>query len=405
MNGDKLPSGWETVQIGDVVKPARSAVTVEPDTLYREIGIRSHGKGIFYKEPISGKDLGDKRVFWIEPGCFVVNIVFAWEGAVAQTTLSELGMIASHRFPMYKPDADRLDLDFITYFFKSKKGIHLLGLASPGGAGRNKTLGQQNFLQLQIPLPPLKEQKKMAAILQTCDEAIDLTEQLIAAKQRRKQALMQRLLTGQVRFPGFEDEWEMVTLDNVTSKVGSGITPRGGSESYLASGIPLIRSQNVLTGRLNLEDVAFISEEQHNKMSATRLKAKDVLLNITGASIGRSCVVPVNFIEGNVNQHVCIIRPTDQLNSTFLSAFLNSAIGQRQIDAFQAGGNRQGLNYVQIRSFKLPLPTIEEQEKVAQILQTCDQELALHQQKLAALRRQKQGLMQQLLTGRVRVAG
>jgi len=290
------------------------------------------------------------------------------------------------------------------YYYVQSKGLQAQ-IAKLSGGSTFKRINLKDIRKLTIVVPPLPEQRKIAEILSTWDEAIDLTEQLIAAKERRKQALMQRLLAGQVRFPGFEDEWEMVTLDNVTSKVGSGITPRGGSESYLASGIPLIRSQNVLTGRLNLEDVAFISEEQHNKMSATRLKAKDVLLNITGASIGRSCVVPVNFIEGNVNQHVCIIRPTDQLNSTFLSAFLNSAIGQRQIDAFQAGGNRQGLNYVQIRSFKLPLPTIEEQEKVAQILQTCDQELALHQQKLAALRRQKQGLMQQLLTGRVRVVG
>ena len=139
-------------------------------------------------------------------------------------------------------------------------------------------------------------------------------------------------------------------LGNVASKVGSGITPKGGSESYLAVGIPLIRSQNVLTGVLDLEDVAFISEEQHNKMNATQLKAGDVLLNITGASIGRSCIVPADFVEGNVNQHVCIIRPTEQLNSIFLSAFLNSELGQRQIDAFQAGGNRQGLNFAQIRS-------------------------------------------------------
>jgi type I restriction enzyme, S subunit len=302
------------------------------------------------------------------------------------------------RLRFIAPDIDSL---FYTYLFQSPFFRKLLSLQGSGTNIRN--LSQSLLKNIQVPILPLPEQRKIAEILSTWDEAIDLTAQLMAAKQRRKQALMQRLLMGKVRFPGFEDEWEMVTIDDVTSKVGSGITPKGGSESYLASGIPLIRSQNVLTGVLNLEDVAFISEEQHNKMSATQLKAKDVLLNITGASIGRSCVVPVDFVEGNVNQHVCIIRPTEQLNSTFLSAFLNSAIGQRQIDAFQAGGNRQGLNYTQIRSFKIPLPTIEEQEKTAQILQICDEELDLLQQKLTALRRQKQGLMQQLLTGKVRV--
>lgn len=285
----------------------------------------------------------------------------------------------------------------------SKYYLEWFNLSRFDAATSVPTLNRNIVHGQRIIFPPIAEQRKIAEILSTWDEAIDLTEQLIAAKLRRKQALMQRLLTGKVRFPGFEEKWEKIALGDVTTKIGSGVTPKGGSKSYLAAGIPLIRSQNVLIGRLDLADVAFISGEQHEKMSATKLNADDVLLNITGASIGRSCVVPTDFAEGNVNQHVCIIRPTEQLNSTFLAAFLNSTMGQRQVDAFQAGGNRQGLNFAQIRSFKIPLPIVEEQEKIAQLLQTCDQEIDLFQQKLAALRQQKQGLMQQLLTGKIRV--
>jgi type I restriction enzyme S subunit len=137
------------------------------------------------------------------------------------------------------------------------------------------------------------------------------------------------------------EDWEIKKLDHLASKVGSGITPRGGQESYFKSGIIFIRSQNVLVGKLNLSDVAYISMEQHDRMNGSKLQVGDVLLNITGASIGRSCVVPSNITEGNVNQHVCIIRTDESLNSVFLCQLLNSLYGQNQIEKFQAGGNRE----------------------------------------------------------------
>ncbi|MGL5084554.1 MAG: hypothetical protein ACRC68_02345, partial [Clostridium sp.] len=118
---------WEEVIVSDIFEKIKNSVDVEKETKYRQIGIRSHGKGIFYKELVTGEEIGNKKVFWIEPNVFIVNIVFAWERAVARTTTNEVGMIASHRFPMYKPKESTLDLDYITYFFKTEKGKNLLG--------------------------------------------------------------------------------------------------------------------------------------------------------------------------------------------------------------------------------------------------------------------------------------
>src|SRR5699024_11648087 len=106
-----------------------------------------------------------------------------------------------------------------------------------------------------------------------------------------------------------------------TSLVTSGSTPRGGRKSYLKEGIPLVRSQNVLWNRLCLEDVVFISEETHNNMKRSQLKNRDVLLNITGASIGRSVVYEGESYNANVNQHVCIIRLNKYINSYYLSYY------------------------------------------------------------------------------------
>lgn len=185
--------------VSQVVEKIRNGFTPKPDALYQEIGIRSHAKGIFHKEPVTGKSLGNKSVFWVEPDCFVVNIVFAWEQAVAKTTEAEIGMIASHRFPMYKPKEGVLDLDYLLYFFKSAKGKNLLELASPGGAGRNKTLGQSEFLKLKIPVPPIEEQKKIVRLLNAADKEIELQKQKIEAIKLQKKGLMQQLLTGKKR--------------------------------------------------------------------------------------------------------------------------------------------------------------------------------------------------------------
>ncbi|WP_193362909.1 restriction endonuclease subunit S, partial [Brumicola pallidula] len=146
-------------------------------------------------------------------------------------------------------------------------------------------------------------------------------------------------------------EWETSKLGNYAIKIGSGITPKGGSSSYKLAGIPLIRSQNVHWGKLDLSDVAFIDDKQHLKMAGSSLQQNDALLNITGASIGRVAIFESNN-EANVNQHVCIIRTKNSLFPVYLKYFLLSHNGQKQIERFQAGGNRQGLNFEQIKSFK-----------------------------------------------------
>lgn len=198
-NGYRIPDDWEIKNLSSVLEQVKKPVKPEKDILYKQLGIRSHTKGIFYKESVTGQSLGNKSVFAIEPDCFILNIVFAWEHAIAKTSIAELDMIVSHRFPMYKPLPSKLDLDYLLFFFKSKKGKDLLGLASPGGAGRNKTLGQKEFLKLKIPIPSIKEQKAIAIFLEKYDSEIKLYQQKLQALQLQKKGLMQQLLTGKVR--------------------------------------------------------------------------------------------------------------------------------------------------------------------------------------------------------------
>ncbi len=203
------------------------------------------------------------------------------------------------------------------------------------------------------------------------------------------------------------EDWSQITAGQIATKIGSGVTPTGGSSRYKEYGRPFVRSQNVGWGKLLLTDIVFIDENTHNEFPATELKENDILLNITGASIGRSALADERLIGGNVNQHVCIIRPDHQIaNSKYINFLLISALGQNQIDSFQAGGNRQGLNFSQIASIKLPFPpTITEQQTIAEALSDADALIESLDQLIAKKRQIKQGAMQELLTGKRRLPG
>lgn len=203
------------------------------------------------------------------------------------------------------------------------------------------------------------------------------------------------------------EDWRPVMIGDITIKVGSGITPRGGSSNYKEYGRPFVRSQNVGWGILLLTDLVYIDEDTHKSFSSTELRQGDVLLNITGASIGRCAVADARLAGGNVNQHVCIIRTdSTEVDSYFLKFILLSALGQQQIDSFQAGGNREGLNFGQIRSIKLPLPpTKAEQEAIAEALSDADAFIESLEQLILKKRQIKQGAMQELPTGKRRLPG
>lgn len=260
-----------------------------------------------------------------------------------------------------------------------------------------------------LAIPPLEaEQQKIAECLSSVDELIAAQTRKVDALKTHKKGLMQQLFPREgetqprLRFPEFQNagDWENGELGPKATKVGSGITPTGGDRNYKQAGRPFVRSQNVGWGVLLLEDIAYIDEETHASFSSTEIQVRDVLLNITGASIGRSAVADERIVNGNVNQHVCIVRTKpDELNPVFLNQFLISQYGQEQINSFQAGGNRQGLNFAQIRSFAIPLPpTSDEQQRIATCLSSLDALITAEDQNLEALKIHKKGLMLQLLS-------
>ena len=163
---------------------------------------------------------------------------------------------------------------------------------------------------------------------------------------------------------GLPAGWECVRLNTLLQKIGAGSTPLGGKEVYVTSGVKFLRSQNVWNDGLRLAGVAFIRPETHAKMSGTVVVADDLLFNITGASIGRSAVVPSDFDEANVSQHVTIVRPVLPAINAFLHKVLVSQHVQQAVMAAQVGVSREGLSIAKLGNFLIPVPPLLEQSRI-----------------------------------------
>jgi type I restriction enzyme S subunit len=345
------------------------------------------------------------------------DILLTKDGSLGRLALVDDEIICINQSVAVLRPNDKVDPIFLKLLLESPTFQKKMLEDAGGSTIKHIYITIVNLMAIAVP-KSRSEQRAIAAALSDADALITALDRLIAKKRDIKQAAMQELLTGKRRLSGFgmgkgykqtevgmvPVDWDLGSLGEKTTKVGSGITPTGGERVYKTEGRPFIRSQNIGWGVLLMEDIAFIDDETHDSFKATEIETNDVLLNITGASIGRSAVANNEVAGGNVNQHVCIIRPeSKQLDRRFLNYFLLSYLGQRQIDSFQAGGNRQGLNFGQIRSFRLPIPHIMEQCAIAAVLSDMDAEMSsleARREKTLAL---KQGMMQELLTGRIRL--
>jgi type I restriction enzyme S subunit len=267
-------------------------------------------------------------------------------------------------------------------------------------------------------------QYRIAYVLDTIDEAIAAAEAVMAKLKKVRAGMLHDLLSygldknGQLRDPiahpeKFKDsplgriprEWETKSLGTLCIHIGSGVTPRGGQDVYTKEGILFIRSQNVTFEGLKLGDIAYIPRHIHLGMLRSEVFAHDVLFNITGASIGRCCAMPDGMGQANVNQHVCILRAPEatEADALFLSTVLGSTIGQKQLDALNTCGNRQGLNYQQLGSFIVPWPEPKERHLIAEHVKETAAHLLKEIDEVTKLSSLKSGIQDDLLTGRVRV--
>ena len=251
------------------------------------------------------------------------------------------------------------------------------------------------------------------------DEYIAKQQQLIEKLKEYKQAIITEAVTKglnpdvPMKDSGIEwigeipKHWKIAKVGYVTIKIGSGKTPKGGADVYSDEGVLFLRSQNIYNEGLQVEEAKYITSDIDEEMSNTRVYMNDVLLNITGGSIGRSCIYNLNSYA-NVNQHVCIIRTNDRLVlPTYMHYFWISHVGQISVDIHQTGANREGLNFEQISKTAIPILSLEEQKEISDYLDkkclSINSTINQKQEIIDKLTEYKKSLIYEVVTGKKEV--
>lgn len=262
----------------------------------------------------------------------------------------------------------------------------------------------EEIREVEIPLPPFSEQQRIVSILDEAFDAIAKAKANTEQNLKNSKELFESYL--QDVFESKGEGWEEKTLKEITNKIGSGATPRGGNESYKTEGISLIRSMNVHDFEFRKKNLAFIDEQQAKELNNVTLQENDVLLNITGASVARCCVIPKEYLPARVNQHVSIIRAkTEIIDPIFLNLLLTSKFYKDQLlFTGEQGATRQAITKAQLEVFEVSFPkSLKEQQKIVQKLDAISVETkrleAIYQKKLEDLEELKKSILQKAFSG------
>lgn len=311
--------------------------------------------------------ISDTEKHLTEAGYKSASLRMMPKGTVLLTTRAPIGKVAIAAEEMSCNQgfknlvcSSAINNEFLYLYLKSRTAE----LQAMGRGATFKELSKKNVAGFEINLPAIDRQLDAVAKLTA------VRSQIALAKQQHDQldSLVKSRFVEMFGDPVDDKIWPYVTLAELCTKLGSGATPRGGKSAYKTEGIPLIRSMNVHNGRFVWKDLAYIDDDQAAKLNGVTLMKGDVLLNITGASVARSCILPDELAGGRVNQHVSIVR-VDQTKMlpVILNAALISDSYQRFLlnDSRMAGATREAITKEDLKNMMVPLPPLSLQQQFA----------------------------------------
>lgn len=397
-----IPTGWEICQLHKVAqkctkknKDHNISLVLTNSAVHGVVPQSEH----FNKEIATDENIRDYYV--IEPGEFVYNPRISVTASCGPIRRNHLGFrgVMSPLYTIFKLKNRKADDRYLEYYFLSPSWHKFAKSVANYGARHDRmAIKDDDFFAMPIPLPPLSEQKRIAEILIEQDKLIALKERLIAAKKKQKKWLMQNILTGKIRLEGFSDEWEKLRLGDVC-KTFSGGTPLKDKGDYYNGKIKWIRSGELNSKRI-YETAQTLTIDGFSNSSAKFVKPGTLLLALYGATAG---VCAITMVEACINQAVLAIIPQKKLENNFL-LYLLTYLMYTAVKKYTQGG-QPNFSAEIIKSLKLIVPSIPEQIAIAERLSAADQEIELLTKELEAQKQIKKYLMQQLLTGKIRVTG
>lgn len=358
----------------------------------------------------------------VQSGDVIVSTVRTYLRAIAHLDNVPANLVVSTGFAVLRPHKN-VNSRFFGYALQSDSFVDEVVSQSDGVS--YPAIAPQKLTRIAIPLPDLETQITVADYLDR-ETAVakaltdDFAEYLRVIGEKRLALITEAVTRGLDSTASLKEsgiEWigniaadsQIIRVKYVSDKIGSGITPKGGAEVYLDSGVTFIRSQNVYDEGLRLDDVIYIPPEIDSGMARTRVRDNDVLLNITGASIGRTCVVDPSVLPANVNQHVCIIRPSAAIEPEYLAFCLKSNVIKQQILAAENGSSREGLNYSQVGNLMIVLPDDRTEQtrivtELKERLADLDDLVSEVKQALSLVTAQRSGLVSAAVTGKIDIS-
>ncbi|WP_312202370.1 restriction endonuclease subunit S [Anaerospora hongkongensis] len=377
-------SKWEMVRLGDVCEVTsskrifESEYTLKGIPFYRtkELVELSKGNEISTTLFISIERYNEIKEKFEVPN--VSDILISAVGTIGTV------WIVSGEDPFYFKDGNILWIKKSLYF-EPKYLKFMLGIQIKNNIA-NITIGSAydaltiiKLKNMLVPLPPLEVQKKLAQTLDAASELIALRKNQLEELDNLIKSTFHELFGDPV---ANEKGWDIKELGSIALKIGSGATPKGGKESYKTTGISLIRSMNVHNGAFKYDQLAHLDDEQASKLDNVEVKVEDVLINITGASVARSCIVPVDVLPARVNQHVSIVRISNEIANCYYinNVFISNSYQKNLLSIGSAGGaTREAITKNQLQELAIPLPPLTLQNQFAEIVTKIEEQKSLVQ--------------------------
>lgn len=371
-----IPAEWDVAQIGNYYELRNEKVS---DYDFEPLSVTM--KGIVPQLATAAKSDDHSNRKLVKKGDFVINSRSDRRGSCG---ISPLDGSVSLINTVMEPRGE-MNPQYYNWLFHTEQFADEFYKWGHGIVDDLWTTRWQEMKKILIVAPSPDEQQAIADYLdETCskiDEIIAEAKASIDEYENLRQSIIFEILTKgldnnvEMKDSGVEwigkvpSHWMIGKVKYGTTKVGSGKTPKGGAEVYTTSGVMFLRSQNIYNDGLRLDNPYYISEEIDEEMKNTRVQKNDVLLNITGGSIGRCCIFDGSIPNANVNQHVCIIRvdPVVFLPE-YMHLFWISPIGQTSIKLYQTGGNREGMSAEAIKNTPIPIISIAEQRRIVDFI-------------------------------------
>jgi type I restriction enzyme S subunit len=332
---------------------------------------------------------------WIDDFLFDEELVLLGEDAIdfADPNARKAYLIDGPSWVNNHAHVLRAKLDRVESYFLAES-LNKVDFSQYVSFGTRSKLTQASMNEIKITLPPLPEQKRIVDLISSVDSYIEALQQQLESARRSRNALVES------QIPELSGS-SLFSLKNLSTKIGSGATPRGGEEVYIETGVNLIRSQNVHDSNFVMRGLVAIEDSAAKALQNVTVEKDDVLINITGASVTRCCVVDSTILPARVNQHVAIIRSDKAkilpkylvlvLTSNEVKGFLNDIAG--------TGSTRQALTKSHLEDLEIPVPSISKQTEIIEISDTFDTAISKSQIALDQAKILRSGLLNELLSG------